>query len=132
MKLLARMSPHASKYTNCRELAKLLVECKQDIPECLVQFKPEIQDDAPLFDDDDDDDDDDDANANANGPVSSVSQGASWDAGDTSVVFQGDSLRTSPFSHLFFFNILTWGSWGWRLGVISTCGMLVKRTVNAV
>jgi hypothetical protein len=117
-----------------RELAKLLVECKQDIPECLEQFKPEIQDDAPLFDDDDDDDEEDDANANAkaDGPVPAVSQGAAWDAGDTSVVFQGDSLRTFSLLPSLFFNLLTCGSWGWRLGVISICGMLVKRTVNAV
>lgn len=97
MKLLAGIFPYARVCTNRRELAKLLVECKQDIPECLEQFKPEIQDDAPLFEDDDDDDDEeDDANANANGPVPTVSQGAAWDAGDTSVVFQGDALRTSP------------------------------------
>jgi hypothetical protein len=71
------------------------LECKQDIPECLESFKPEIQADAPLFDDDDDDDDDD-ANVNSNISPPVVSQGAAWDAGDNSVVFQGEGLRMNP------------------------------------
>lgn len=96
--VIGRCVSRGNTCTNCRELAKLLVECKQDIPECLEQFKPEIQDDAPLFDDDDDDDEEDDANANTNDPVPTVAQGAAWDAGDTSVVFQGDGLRTFPHS----------------------------------
>ena len=73
-----------------RQLAKLLVECGQEIPECLEQFKPDIQADTPLFDDDDDDDEDEEDAPSA--PV--VSQGAAWDAGDNSVVFQGGGLRT--------------------------------------
>jgi len=60
------------------------------MPECLEQFKPDVQPDAPLFDDDDDEDEEDEAPAS----VPAVSQGAVWDAGDNSVVFQGDGLRT--------------------------------------
>ena len=67
------------------------MECRQEIPECLEQFKPDVQTDAPLFDDDDDDDDDEDE-APASAPA--VAQGAAWDAGDNSVVFQGDGVRT--------------------------------------
>lgn len=73
------------------------MECRQEIPECLEQFKPDIQPDAPLFEDDDDDDEDEDE-APAAAPA--VSEGAAWDAGDNSVVFQGDSLRTIT-THLF-------------------------------
>jgi ATP-dependent RNA helicase DDX3X len=80
-----------------RDLAKLLTECKQDIPECLENFKPEVQADAPLFDDDDDEDDDEDGNANSNVPAPAVSQGATWDAGDNSAIFQGDGLRMNSF-----------------------------------
>lgn len=77
-----------------RDLCKLLIECQQEIPECIESFKPEVQSDHPLFEDDKDDDDDDATSAPFNAP--SVSQGASWDAGDSSVVFQGDALRTNP------------------------------------
>ena len=78
-----------------RDLCKLLIECRQEIPECIESFKPEVQSDRPLFEDDNDDDDDDDAtSAPFNAPP--VSQGASWDAGDNSVGFQGHALRTYP------------------------------------
>jgi ATP-dependent RNA helicase DDX3X len=75
------------------DLAKLLMECNQDIPECLENFKPQADPEAPLFEDDDDDEEDEDEDT---GPVAgtvSVAQGAAWDAADTSVVFQGHSLR---------------------------------------
>ena len=82
-----------------RDLAKLLVECKQHIPDCLEAFKPDIQPDAPLFEDDDDEDEDDDANNNhAHNPT--VAQGAAWDAGDDSVVFQGGELRNSAVTEI--------------------------------
>ena len=68
--------------------------------------------------------------ANTNGPVPTVSRGAAWDAGDASVVFQGDGLRTFP-SPLFIFYILTQCSRGWCLGIISICRVAVKRTVDA-
>ena len=73
-----------------RDLAKLLMECRQDIPECLEQFKPEIPPNAPLFEEDDEDEDPN------NGPAPDVAQGAAWDAGDNSVVFQGDGIRRLP------------------------------------
>lgn len=79
-----------------RELCKLLLECHQEIPEYLASFKPEIQEDHPLFEDDDDDDSDDDDDTAPN--VAPVSQGAAWDAGDNSVVFQGESVRNVPCS----------------------------------
>jgi hypothetical protein len=79
--------------TDIRQLAKLLVECKQEIPECLESFKPELPPDAPLFEEDDDDEDDE---APPTASVPPVSQGAAWDAGDNSVVFQGDALRNIP------------------------------------
>jgi ATP-dependent RNA helicase DDX3X len=78
------------------DLAKLLVECKQEIPECLEHHKPE-QADAPLFDDDDDEDDEDDDSGNNAIPAADVAKGAAWDAGDNSVVFQGDAARMAPF-----------------------------------
>lgn len=86
----------------------MLVECHQEIPECIEQFKPEVQSDRPLFDDDDDEDDnddDDDDEFNPASNVATVSQGAAWDAGDNSVVFQGDALRTVPF--VFGVDLLT-------------------------
>jgi hypothetical protein len=97
-----------------RELAKLLVECKQEIPECLVPFRPQVPPDAPLFDDDDDDDEEADVNGNnTNEPGLNVAEGAAWDAGDNSVVFQGSGLRII----LTFCSVLTHiasneGSWG--------------------
>ena len=98
MNSLARnLPPYIPLANQIRDLAKLLVECKQDIPDCLQQYKPEIQPNAPLFDDDDDDDDEDfDTNPNTDKPaVPGVSKGAAWDAGDNSVVFQVDALRIS-------------------------------------
>jgi hypothetical protein len=78
-----------------RDLCKLLIECQQEIPECIESFKPEVQSDRPLFEDDNDDDDDDDATS-APFNAAPVSQGASWDAGDNSVDFQGNALRIDP------------------------------------
>jgi hypothetical protein len=80
------------------------MESNQDIPECLESFKPQMDPNAPLFEDDDDDDEDEN-NSPTIAPPSSVSKGATWDAGDNSVVFQGDGLRTfhSPQTHCFSF-----------------------------
>ena len=68
------------------------MECHQDIPEFLNRFKPEIRPDAPLFAEDDEDDEDDEGNSTPV-PAPNVAQGAAWDAGDSSAVFQADSLR---------------------------------------
>jgi hypothetical protein len=75
----------------------LLIECQQEIPACIESFKPDVQFDHPLFEDDNDNDDDDDDNDAISEPFNAppVSQGASWDAGDNSV-FQGDAFRTNP------------------------------------
>jgi hypothetical protein len=70
------------------------VECKQEIPECLEPFKPEIQSDTPLFDEDEDEEEDDEDVNPSTAPT--VAQGASWDSGDNSVVFQGDAVRMIP------------------------------------
>lgn len=67
------------------------MECHQDIPEFLDQFKPKITPDAPLFAEDDEDDEDDEGNSNPV-PAPNVAQGATWDEGDSSAVFQGDGL----------------------------------------
>lgn len=109
-------------FTHNRDLAKLLVESAQEVPECLGQFKPELSPDVPLFEDDDDEDDDEEEDT---GAPTNVSQGASWDAGDNSVVFQGPNVRKSPIliflsfiSNYFQFCIWTvadeapGGSWG--------------------
>ena|ERR1700694_38198 len=72
------------------------MECKQEIPQCLEAFKPELQDDAPLFHEDEDDDDDDEDDAKPTSTAPTVAQGASWDSGDNSVVFQGDAVRMCP------------------------------------
>jgi ATP-dependent RNA helicase DDX3X len=87
--------PHTYKHTNCfRDLAKLLTECKQEIPECLQTFKPDVPPDTPLFQEDDDDDDEDEQEQTPPANVPGVEGGAAWDAGDNSVVFQGDTMRT--------------------------------------
>src|SRR5579859_1292004 len=81
----------------CSDLAKLLVECHQEIPECLEPHKPDLPSDTPLFDDDDDDDDEeDDAPSAAVAPP--VASGASWDSGDNSVVFQGAAAMRTVLS----------------------------------
>jgi len=73
------------------------MESGQEVPEFLAQFKPELTPDAPLFEDDDDDDDDeDDEHESQKASAPSLAQGAIWDAGDNSVVFQGENLRTFP------------------------------------
>jgi hypothetical protein len=78
-----------------RDLAKLLTECKQEIPECLETFKPQVPPDTPLFQEDDDDDDEDEQDPKMMpADVPGVAGGAAWDAGDNSVVFQGGSMRT--------------------------------------
>jgi len=92
---IAEYSPSQKELT-CRELCKLLMECHHEIPEFLEEYKPAVQDDAPLFDDDDDDDDDDDEPVQLSADAPAVSQGAAWDAGDNSVVFQGEALRNVP------------------------------------
>ena len=80
-------------YTDTRDLAKLLLESGQEVPECLEQFKPTLSPDTPLFEDDDDDDEEEEEQeaqaAIQPAIVPNVAQGASWDAGDNSVVFQG-------------------------------------------
>jgi hypothetical protein len=79
-----------------RDLAKLLLESNQEIPECLQQYKPDIPPEAPLFDDDDDDDDDDDedeVNDAVALQVPSDSGGAAWDAGDNSAEIAGGTLQ---------------------------------------
>jgi hypothetical protein len=92
-----------------RELAKLLTESKQDIPECLEPFKPDLGPEF-LFQDDDDDDEEDEGgergvnddthanNSNGNGftTVGTVAKGATWDSGDNSVVYQGEAMRINP------------------------------------
>jgi hypothetical protein len=50
-----------------RDLAKLLTESRQDIPECLEPFKPEGSPELLFQDDDDDDDDEEDAHADGAG-----------------------------------------------------------------
>jgi ATP-dependent RNA helicase DDX3X len=50
-----------------RDLAKLLTESRQDIPECLELFKPEGSPELLFQDDDDDDDDEEDAHADGAG-----------------------------------------------------------------
>lgn len=72
------------------------MESNQDIPECLENFKPRSDPDAPLFEDDEDDEDDEDNNPSTV-PPTSVTQGAAWDAADTSVVFLGDAVRIPTF-----------------------------------
>jgi hypothetical protein len=69
------------------------MESNQDIPECLENFKPQADPDAPLFEDDDDDEEDEEEDTGPVASSASVAQGAAWDAADTSVVFQGESLR---------------------------------------
>jgi len=68
------------------------VESKQEIPECLEPYRPQVPFDAPLFTDDEDDDDDDDASHAAIVSAASIAQGATWDAGDNSLAAQGGSL----------------------------------------
>jgi hypothetical protein len=94
---LLRTSPISSHLvvalTLGSDLAKLLMESNQDIPECLENFKPQADPDAPLFEDDDDDEEDEEEDTGPVAGSASVAQGAAWDAADTSVVFQGESLR---------------------------------------
>ena len=82
------------------DLAKLLMESSQEIPDCLERFKPPMNTEAPLFEDDDDDDEDEDSCAALVHPES-LAQGAAWDAGDNAVVFQGDGLRNPSQSPSF-------------------------------
>ena len=63
------------------------MECKQDVPECLEAYKPQIQADQPLFADDDDDEEDGEDNPASSIPM--AAPGAAWDASDGSTSFQG-------------------------------------------
>ena len=86
------------------------MECHHEVPDFLEEYKPAVQPDAPLFDDDDDDDDDDEpVQVTADTPA--VSQGAAWDAGDSSVVFQGEALRNSL--SLKVVNVIAAGDGSW-------------------
>jgi hypothetical protein len=89
-----------------RELAKLLTESKQDIPECLESYKPDLGPEFLFQDDDDDDEEDeggergvnDDTHANiSNGNgFTTVGPVANWDSGNNSVVYQGEAMRITP------------------------------------
>jgi ATP-dependent RNA helicase DDX3X len=110
-------------YLRCRELAKLLTECKQEIPECLESFKPDVPPNAPLFDEDDDEDEDDEETNTSPANIPSVAGGAAWDSGDNSVVFQGDAMRNAPyFSSVDL--LMKRSSYGRRLGLTSQISSL--------